>query len=78
MSLLVIGITFLSMAAVGVLIWRLVQNQEVNDPRFESKLKADERRAKANRSRAAELRHDASSRAAAPTASDPDNSSPSP
>ena len=49
MSFIAIAFTFLSMGAFAFLMWTLVQNQEKNDPKFEEKLAADDRRAKANR-----------------------------
>ena len=49
MSITAIAFTFVSMGAFAYLMWILVQNQEKNDPKFEEKLAADDRRAKANR-----------------------------
>ncbi len=49
MSVTAIAFTFLSMGAFAFLMWTLVQKQEKNDPKFEEKLAADDRRAKANR-----------------------------
>ena len=37
------------MGAFAFLMWTLVQKQEKNDPKFEEKLAADDRRAKTNR-----------------------------
>ncbi|MCE9619142.1 MAG: hypothetical protein K8R92_04465 [Planctomycetes bacterium] len=62
-SMLVIAFTFLSMGAVAVLMWKLVQKQEQQDPDFEQKLAADDRRARANRQ--------AASKAASPKPADP-------
>ena len=49
MSFTAIAFTFLSMGAFAFLMWTLVQQQDKNDPKFEEKLAADDRRAKANR-----------------------------
>ena len=49
MSITAIAFTFFSMGAFAFLMWTLVQKQEKNDPKFEEKLAADDRRAKANR-----------------------------
>ena len=49
MSVTAIAFTFLSMGAFAFLMWTIVQKQEKNDPKFEEKLAADDRRAKANR-----------------------------
>jgi len=49
MSFTAIAFTFVSMGAFAYLMWTLVQKQEKNDPKFEEKLAADDRRAKANR-----------------------------
>ena len=49
MSFTAIAFTFLSMGAFAFLMWTSVQKQEKNDPKFEEKLAADDRRAKANR-----------------------------
>ncbi|MSR33265.1 MAG: hypothetical protein EXS12_00435 [Phycisphaerales bacterium] len=49
MSITAITFTFLSMGAFAFLMWTLVQKQEKNDFKFEEKLAADDRRAKANR-----------------------------
>ena len=47
MSITAIAFTFVSMGAFAFLMWTIVQKQEKNDPKFEEKLAADDRRAKA-------------------------------
>lgn len=48
---------FLAMGIVAFVIWRVLSRQESSDPGFERRLKADERRARANREAAARDSH---------------------
>ena len=47
------ALSFLSMAILAVVIWRILRHQETSDASFERRLKADDRRARANREAAA-------------------------
>ena len=47
------ALSFLAMGFMAWVIWRLLARQEQADPDFERRLKADERRARANREAAA-------------------------
>ena len=47
------ALSFLTMAILALVIWRILRRQEAADPSFERRLKADERRARANRDAAA-------------------------
>jgi len=47
-----------SMLAVGLLVWRLLQRQEVDDEELKRMFEADDRRAKAARERTARGRQD--------------------
>jgi hypothetical protein len=47
------AITFVAMAIVAWLLWRLLAHQESRDTGFQRRLEADDRRARANRQAAA-------------------------
>jgi hypothetical protein len=47
------ALSFLAMAVLAAVLWRILRRQEQSDPDFERRLEADDRRARANREAAA-------------------------